>query len=69
MLDHLIAVARERGFRRLSLETGTMDAFAAARSLYSNRGFRPCEPFGEYVSSPNSICMTMLLGAGTEAVE
>jgi len=61
MLDHLVTVARERGFHRLSLETGTMDAFAAARSLYAKRGFRPCDPYGDYVVSPNSICMTMLL--------
>ncbi len=30
MLDHLISVARERGYRRVSLETGTTDAFAPA---------------------------------------
>jgi putative acetyltransferase len=33
MVDHLIGVARELGFRRVSLETGSMPAFAPARSL------------------------------------
>lgn len=31
MLEHLIAAARARGFRRVSLETGSMPAFTPAR--------------------------------------
>ncbi|HEY8143834.1 MAG TPA: GNAT family N-acetyltransferase [Kofleriaceae bacterium] len=61
MLAHLIAEARTRGYRRLSLETGTMAAFEAARALYSSAGFVPCEPFGGYFHSPNSACMTLSL--------
>jgi putative acetyltransferase len=61
MVDHLIGVARERGFNQVSIETGTMEAFVPARSLYTNVGFQPCEPFGEYTYSPNSVCMTLLL--------
>jgi putative acetyltransferase len=61
MVDHLIRVARERGLRRVSLETGTMPAFAAARSLYTKMGFLPCGPFGDYGESPNSACMTLFL--------
>jgi putative acetyltransferase len=61
MLNHLIDVARERGFRRLSLETGTMQAFEPARSLYATAGFAPCGPFDAYVLSPNSTYMTRLL--------
>ncbi len=64
MLDHLIAVARERGYRRLSLETGSMAAFAPARSLYASAGFEPCEPFGDYRESPNSTYMTLRLASG-----
>src|SRR3954454_6956688 len=30
MFDHLVAVARDRGYDRVSLETGTMDAFGPA---------------------------------------
>ena len=61
MLEHLIAVARADGYRRLSLETGSMAAFAPARSLYTGAGFRPCEPFGEYRASPNSTYLTLTL--------
>jgi putative acetyltransferase len=58
ILDQLLAVARERGYRRVSLETGTMDAFAPARSLYLTRHFVPCPPFGSYTDNPYSQCMT-----------
>jgi putative acetyltransferase len=61
MVDHLLGVARARGVERVSLETGTMDAFAPARSLYTQAGFEPCEPFGDYWVSPYSVCMTRLL--------
>jgi putative acetyltransferase len=61
MVAHLIGVARARGFRRLSLETGTMAAFEPARALYSSMGFVPCEPFGSYFHSRNSTCMTLAL--------
>jgi putative acetyltransferase len=58
-LDHLLAVARERGFEHVSLETGVHEAFAPARSLYASVGFAPCEPFGDYRPSPNTTYMTM----------
>ena len=61
MLDHLLAVARERGYRRVSLETGAMDAFAPARALYSSAGFEPTGPFGDYGPSPRSAYMTLVL--------
>jgi putative acetyltransferase len=48
LLAHVIAVARSRGMRRLSLETGTGPAFAAALALYRGRGFVDGEPFAEY---------------------
>jgi putative acetyltransferase len=61
MVAHLIAVARERGYRRLSLETGSAPPFAAARRLYASAKFTPCEPFGDYRASPNSAYMTRSL--------
>lgn len=61
MVEHLLGVARARGIRRVSIETGTMEAFAPARSLYTSMRFEPCEPFGEYFDSPNSTCMTLRL--------
>lgn len=67
LVHALMAVAVERGYLRLSLETGTMDAFASARSLYASLGFRPCPPFGQHTSSAHSVCMTMLLSEQPEA--
>jgi putative acetyltransferase len=61
MVEHLVAVARQRGFRRVSLETGSQPAFAAARSLYASAGFTPCGPFGDYPDSPTSAFMTLAL--------
>jgi putative acetyltransferase len=61
LVDHLIAVARDRGYRRVSLETGSGPAFAAARRLYASAGFTPCGSFGDYVASPNSTYLTRSL--------
>jgi len=61
MVGHLLATARARGCRRVSLETGTMAAFEPARALYASVGFAPCPPFADYPDSPNSVCMTLLL--------
>jgi putative acetyltransferase len=65
MVDHLLAVARQRGYQRVSLETGTMDAFTAARALYMSAGFTACGPFGQYELSPTSAFMTLILSYTT----
>ena len=62
MLDHLLDLARRRGYRRVSLETGSMEAFAPARALYRSVGFSECGPFAGYQPSPNSTFMTLVLG-------
>jgi putative acetyltransferase len=61
MLRHLVALAREQGFTRLSLETGSMAYFDAARALYRRHGFTECGPFADYVLDPNSVYMTLAL--------
>jgi len=61
LLDHLLGIARDEGIRRVSLETGTGDAFAAARRLYEAVGFQRCEPFAGYPDDPQSTCMTVAL--------
>ena len=61
MMRHLIDCARARGYRRLSLETGSGPAFAAAWSLYLRFGFRECGPFADYEPDPFSRFMTLLL--------
>ena len=58
LLRHILDVARRRSYRRLSLETGAMEAFAPARSLYASFGFKPCGPFADYVEDPYSVFMT-----------
>jgi putative acetyltransferase len=63
LLRHMVAEARSRGYRRLSLETGSMRAFAPARSLYARFGFVECPPFGDYRLDPNSVFMALDLGA------
>ena len=52
LLDHLLSVARQRGYTRVSLETGTGDAFEAALALYQRRGFRIGDVFADYQSTP-----------------
>ena len=61
LLEHLMAEARRRGYLRLSLETGSMAAYAAARRLYTQFGFETCPPFASYALDPNSIFMTRAL--------
>lgn len=61
VLEHIIAEARKRGYRRLSLETGSMKYFGPARSLYAKFGFRSCAPFADYLEDPNSAFMTIEL--------
>lgn len=61
LLSHLVGEARRRGWRRLSLETGSQDFFAPARRLYARHGFEECGPFDAYVLDPSSIFMTRLL--------
>lgn len=67
LVEHLLSVAAHRNYRRVSLETGSMEAFAPARSLYAELGFKPCQPFGQYVGSPTSVCMTLELRSGAGA--
>lgn len=61
MLRHILMEAKARGYRRLSLETGSMPYFAAARSLYLKFGFQVCAPFADYSADPNSVFMTLEL--------
>jgi putative acetyltransferase len=61
MLAHIIAVARERRYQRLSLETGSAEAFLPAQALYRSHGFEACGPFADYGPDPNSYFMTLAL--------
>lgn len=61
ILLHLLAEAKQRGFTRLSLETGAFEFFEPARRLYLAHGFEYCGPFGSYRPDHNSVFMTRLL--------
>ena len=61
LLQYIIDHAKAQGFTSLSLETGTQDYFAPARSLYRKFGFTDCGPFGQYQLDPNSHFMTLNL--------
>lgn len=63
MLRHIIAEARSRAYVRLSLETGSMQAFEPARRLYESFGFTYCPPFADYAEDPNSAFLTRSLDA------
>jgi len=58
LLNHVIEEARRRGYKRLSLETGSHGAFDPARRLYAGFGFELCQPFDNYVEDPFSVFMT-----------
>lgn len=58
LLTHIIAEAERRGYRRLSLETGSHEAFLPARKLYTALGFSDCGPFADYILDPYSVFMT-----------
>lgn len=62
LLEHVIEQADLRSYKRLSLETGSMDAFLPAQRLYKFFGFEECEPFAEYVEDPYSTFMTKDMG-------
>ncbi len=61
ILSHLIQEAASRSYTRLSLETGSGDAFDPAHALYERFGFRFCGPFAKYVEDPFSRFMTLEL--------
>ena len=61
LLNHILQVSRERGYRELLLETGNHPAFAPAQTLYRSVGFRECGPFGSYRENGSSVFMSLQL--------
>jgi putative acetyltransferase len=61
MLTHIIGVARDRGYRLLSLETGSVAGFEPARALYASAGFNECGAFADYAPSSFSTFMELPL--------
>lgn len=58
LMEHILSVAAERKYHRLSLETGPQEFFLPARKLYERFGFEYCGPFGDYQEDPYSAFMT-----------
>ncbi|MEJ2642610.1 MAG: GNAT family N-acetyltransferase [Desulfosarcinaceae bacterium] len=61
LLQFILDEARKRNFPRVSLETGSYDAFIPARKLYEKFGFNYCDPFADYAQNKNSVFMTIEL--------
>lgn len=61
VLDEILRAARQRGYTRLYLETGSGAPFEAAHALYARNGFVPCGPFGDYVATGFSVFMVKTL--------
>lgn len=61
LVETVIDMARARGWHRLSLESGTNEAFKPSRLLYEATGFKKCPAFGDYVDGSFSYCMTRTL--------
>jgi putative acetyltransferase len=58
LLKHILNEAKLKGYRRISLETGSTSFFEPARNLYRKYGFKNCAPFSTYKEDPNSVFMT-----------
>lgn len=61
LLEAIVAEARQRGYHRLNLETGSTGAFAAALRLYERAGFVPSAPFGNYRETDFTRFLTLAL--------
>lgn len=59
ILQFIVEETRRCGYRRISLETGSMEFFEPARILYERHGFEYCPPFADYKPDPNSVFMTL----------
>jgi putative acetyltransferase len=66
LLEHILRVSRQRGYRELFLETGSHPAFMPAQTLYRSVGFRECGPFGAYKDNGFSVFMSLRLGTDDE---
>ncbi len=51
LLEHVLAVARSRGYVKISLETGGGPAFEPALAFYRRRGFQDGPAFGGYAAT------------------
>ncbi|WP_299491836.1 GNAT family N-acetyltransferase [uncultured Shewanella sp.] len=62
ILKHILKVSADRGYTKISLETGSQPFFKPARHLYEKFGFQYCDPFSDYKLDPYSQFMSYALG-------
>ncbi|KAB2823135.1 MULTISPECIES: GNAT family N-acetyltransferase [Aliivibrio] len=62
LLNHVLKVSSDRGYKKISLETGSQEFFKPARNLYEKFGFQYCDPFADYKPDPHSQFMSFTLG-------
>jgi putative acetyltransferase len=67
LLEHILRVSRQRGYREMFLETGSHPAFTPAQTLYRSVGFHECGPFGSYKENGFSVFMSLRLGGESAA--
>jgi putative acetyltransferase len=58
LMQHILTIAAQRNYQKISLETGSMDFFKPARQLYKKYDFEYCGPFGDYQLDENSKFMS-----------
>ncbi|MEO9874848.1 MAG: GNAT family N-acetyltransferase [Anderseniella sp.] len=61
LVGHILDVARQRGYQRISLETGTHADFQPAHRLYKRFGFDYGDAFADYAVTEHNVCMTLEL--------
>ena len=62
ILDEITRTARQRGYSRLLLETGTGELFDPAHAFYQSNGFARSDPFGDYIATDFNVFMAKVLG-------
>lgn len=68
LIQHILQVSRQRGYRDIFLETGNHPHFIPAQALYRRIGFRECGPFGDYKENGFSVFMSLHLSGQNSAV-
>lgn len=59
IIEALEALAKDKGYDRLILETGV--SFTGATHLYKSQGYRVIENYGQYAGMKDSLCMEKIV--------
>jgi len=61
LINLILEKAKKLNLKKISLETGDGPFFNSARKLFTQCGFKACEPFAHYKDDPNSCYLSMLI--------